>query len=518
MKITRLTLAILMAVPASSVFAAALDRSGQSISAFLQPNNYFEAGLSVLDPTVTGQEAGTSPTQRHISDMGDQYSFGQAAFKFQPTNYFSFGLLYDQPFGADAAYTGNNVFVNQAGDTILGATQLAGIRQAQITENVSKNLPDALKANLENSVNQQVAARAAAAIKSGAVPAGTPQALVEASIRNNADQIGAIRAGVTAAITQQVTNTVTQRVDAGLAAVNKTVGGSGGGTSVSVNTHSVSLILGYQPNVNWNLYAGPVYQSVEGRVKLRGQAFSIYNGYDATIPQKDEWGWLAGISYQIPDIALKAALTYRSDISYDMDVREDIPTLGALALLGKSDVANLIAASNDKTRIKTPKSVNLDLQSGIMANTVAFANVRWVPWSDFSIQPAKFGMLSKAIGPLVNKPDGFKLVQYSEDQWSANVGVGRKFSEKWAGNVSLGWDSGAGDPVTTLGPTNGYWNAGLGVQYSPAANYFIAGGLKYLRLGDAKAQTGAQFDTDNYVARFKNNDAMAYGLKIGYRF
>jgi len=177
-------------------------------------------------------------------------------------------------------------------------------------------------------------------------------------------------------------------------------------------------------------------------------------------------------------------------------------------------------AQEGKTKITTPQSVNLDFQSGIMANTVAFANVRWVNWKDFSIRPYKFGQVSEVVGklPQVNRPNGFNLVEYSDDQWSATVGVGRKLSEQWAGNVSVGWDSGAGNPVSTLGPTEGYWNVGLGLQFSPAPNYFIAGGVKYFMLGDAKAQTGAQAGSDVYVAEFEDNDAWAYGLKIGYRF
>ena len=39
----------------NQVSAAALDRSGQSISAFLQPNHYFEFGLSTLDPDISGE-------------------------------------------------------------------------------------------------------------------------------------------------------------------------------------------------------------------------------------------------------------------------------------------------------------------------------------------------------------------------------------------------------------------------------------------------------------------------------
>lgn len=51
--------------------------------------------------------------------MGDDYFFPSAAVKLQVTDKFSFGLLYDQPFGADAAYKGDNAFVSNTGvDTI----------------------------------------------------------------------------------------------------------------------------------------------------------------------------------------------------------------------------------------------------------------------------------------------------------------------------------------------------------------------------------------------------------------
>lgn len=48
----------------SPLYAAAFDRTGQSISAFLQPGNYFEASLSVSDTSLEGQEA--VQTQRVI--------------------------------------------------------------------------------------------------------------------------------------------------------------------------------------------------------------------------------------------------------------------------------------------------------------------------------------------------------------------------------------------------------------------------------------------------------------------
>ena len=225
-------------------------------------------------------------------------------------------------------------------------------------------------------------------------------------------------------------------------------------------------------------------------------------------------GWLAGVAYQIPEIALKASVTYRSEIDHKMTINES-----SIATLGQN-IGTFINMNNglEQTKITTPQSVNLDFQTGIMANTIAFANMRWVNWKDFTIRPYAFGLASEIAGPSVGKPNGFDLTAYSDDQWSANVGLGRKLNDQWMGNISVGWDSGAGNPVTALGPTEGYWNLGLGAQFSPTPQTFISGGVKYFWLGDAKLQTSAQFDTTNYVAEFKDNYAIAYGLKMGYKF
>lgn len=454
MKLKRLATAmILVTLPTAGAFAAALDRSGQSIAPFLQSGNYFEAGLSVLDPTVSGVDTAGNPT----GDMASDYYFPSAALKLQIHDNISFGLIYDQPFGADAEYKGKNNFVSTPSDGVLPGTALTG------------GLPVVTgKPNFTHPTT------------------GLPL-IVDATGKP-------LAIGLNSATT--------------------------GNTSVEVDTQNLSLLLGFQPNENLNFYGGAAYQTIKGNVSLRGSAYSLYNGYDASIPEDSAVGWLAGAAFQIPEIALKASVTYRSEIDHDIDARENIPLTDALGGL----IANQLPPgalnslnTNGQTKITTPQSVNLDFQTGIMANTVAFANVRWVEWSKFAIQPHKFGQLSKLAGgilPALGKPNGFNLVDYSDDQISATVGVGRKVNEQWAGNVSVGWDSGAGNPVTTLGPTEGFWNVGLGVQYSPTPATFISGGVKYFWLGDAKAQTGAH----SVAGNFEDNDAMAYGLKMGYRF
>ena len=428
MKLKALSTAMILAtVPMTGAFAAGMDRSGQSMAAFLQPGNYFEAGISVLDPNVSGKvRNGYSPSaappsaiglqNTNLSDMGDDYYFPSAALKLQVTDHFSFGLLYDQPFGADATYS--------LSDTVSAAAGGVGL------------------------------------------------------FHNGTET-----------------------------------------TEVEVKSQSISMIFGYQPTENFNFYAGPVYQTIKGNVQLRGAAYGSANGlglYNADLDEDGAVGWLAGFAYQIPEIALKTSITYRSEIDHKASARE-YGQSNVLAFVGSSPVYDVATDAN----ITTPQSVNLDFQTGIMANTVAFANVRWVNWKDFSLDLKQFGTVADTLGALGQTPDnpnGFDIVGYTDDQWSANVGVGRKFNDLWAGNVSVGWDSGAGNPISTLGPTEGYWNVGLGLQYSPTPATFIAGGVKYFWLGDAKAQAASNFGSDTYVAEFEDNDAWAYGLKIGYRF
>jgi len=472
MKLKTLTNAILLSTLCTQgVYAAAMDRSGQSISAFLQPNNYFEAGVSVLDADVSGKmrdnwnvpstdqyKSGADMSNTSLGDMAESFVIPNFALKYQANDHISLGLIYEQPFGAKAEYSNQD------------PTHQTAVGSIGLGDKVFDN--------------------------SGAFH------------RN------------------------------------------GESTQVSVDSQSLSFIVGYQPNENWNIYGGPVYQSVKGDVQLRGSVYGplgggmctialsrpicsdmkdfesgdLSNGYNASIPEKFEFGYLAGLAFQIPKIALKTSLTYRSEIDYKVDVDEkmayasldllSLAPLGGLPILGKNYVYK-----EGKTNITTPQSINLDFQTGIMADTLAFVNVRWVDWSKFSIRPQKFGELASALTQKVaGTPRGFDLIAYEKDQISANFGVARKLNEQWALSVLGGWDSGVGELTSTLGPTDGYWSAGLGAQFSPTPATFIQAGARYFWLGDAKAQSASWFGTERYDAEFKDNTAIGYSVKMGYRF
>ncbi|MDO7519878.1 transporter [Acinetobacter baumannii] len=288
------------------------------------------------------------------------------------------------------------------------------------------------------------------------------------------------------------------------------------GTSVKADTQNLSLLFGYSPYQHFQIYGGPVYQTVKANVALRGNAYTqAFNGYNAKFKQQGEVGWLLGGSYQLPDIALKAAITYRSKIKYQFQVEEDI--------FGEP----LKLVENEKTQLETPASLNIDFQTGISEKSLVYMNLRWVNWKEFETRPPQYGALSEILMKELTNGEyiqGFKLDSYQNDQYSATLGIAHQFTEKWSTSTDVSWDSGTGNPASTMGPIKGSWSLGLGVQFNPAKNYFITGSLKYFWLGDTKTEDGTYYLPIEGIkpyaeqANFKNNHAIAYGFKFGYWF
>ena len=446
---------------ASMTNAAGLDRSGQDITAFLQDGTYAEAVYTYIDADVSGYDSANNvPTSNgyvqgnKVGDIAESYDFFRYGVKTDINDTFSIGVLYDEPFGAAAAYSGDNNFVSK-GDLNASITELSG----------------------------------------GQVNGAT---------------IGPAIAAATA-IAQDTTKTAQQRA-AALAQVKalSTVGAiaqaeaanAGEGTNVEVRSESITAILGakFGANKEFQVYGGPVAQRVQADVKLRGLAYGPATGYTAHISPDQDYGWLAGASYSKPEIALKAALTYRSEIDHKMKIAETYPIAGALGIN---------PVQTNTMELTTPQSVNFDFQTGINPTTLATAKVRWVPWSDFAITPPLYNEVSKGS----YGPNGLDLVEYADDQWQVEVGLAKRIAPALAVSGTVGWDSGAGDPTTSLGPIDGYYSVGLGAKYNVTPEWAVSAGGKYLWFGDAKGQ----LPTQKLVGDFQDNDGYILGMKLSYQ-
>jgi len=432
------TLAVAIATlsVASVTNAAGLDRSGQDVTAFFQDGTYAEAVYTYIDADVSGYDSSnnnpfdnTYVRGNKTGDIAESYDFFRYGVKTDINDTFSIGLLYDEPFGAAAEYSGDNNFV-----------------------------------------------------------ANTNPADSSGEFANDPAPSGPI----------------------GNAIVGAEAGTAGENTNVEVRSQSLTGILGmkFGANKNFQVYGGPVAQRIQSETKLRGLAYGPATGYTSNSNPDMDYGYIAGFSFSKPEIALKAALTYRSEIDHDIEISETYPLAPTIGAIGTPPRA-LLANQTSRYEITTPKSVNFDFQTGINPTTLATAKVRWVPWSDFVITPPLYNEVSKNAA----RPDGLNLVDYDDDQWQVELGLAKRLAQALAVSGTVGWDSGAGDPTTSLGPIEGYYSVGLGAKYNVTPEWAVSVGGKYLWFGDAKGR----LPSGKIVGDFQDNDGYIAGLKLSYQ-
>ena len=480
-----LTVAIAAFSVASVASAAGLDRSGQDVTAFFQDGTYAEAVYTYIDADVSGRDsANENPSINtyvkgdKTGDIAEDYDFFRYGVKADINDTFSLGLIYDEPFGASAEYTKGN-FVSQGDEPGAINTSIGRLSGGAFT-----NITD-----ISVAIGQATAAA------------------------GNVDLTPQQRAEAAATATSLSTVVGIAQADAGSTA--------GENTKVEVRSQSLTGLLGakFGANKEFQVYGGPVAQRIEANVKLRGLAYGPATGYTSNNNPEMDYGWIAGMSYSKPEIALKAALTYRSEIDHDIDISESYPLFGTLTAAEArrqgatpAQAAALGAAAANRTssyEVTTPESVNFDFQTGINPTTLATAKVRWVPWSDFTITPPLYNEVSKrSFGP-----DGLDLVEYEDDQWQVELGLAKRIAPALAVSGSIGWDSGAGDPTTSLGPIDGYYSVGLGAKYNVTENWAVSAGGKYLWFGDAKGR----LPSGKIVGDFQDNDGYIAGLKLSYQ-
>lgn len=96
--------------PLHPLYAAGLERTDQSISAFLEPGNYAEINLAVIDAHIEGEvqykdvisELGINDFS--TGNLAEREFLGKLALKFQPHPQISAGLIYEQPYMANISY------------------------------------------------------------------------------------------------------------------------------------------------------------------------------------------------------------------------------------------------------------------------------------------------------------------------------------------------------------------------------------------------------------------------------
>lgn len=261
-----------------------------------------------------------------------------------------------------------------------------------------------------------------------------------------------------------------------------------GGSTAEIDSTGFTAVLRYQMPSNVSVYGGLRHLRTNGTV-------SLFNGYQMRTETESDFGYLVGVAWEKPEIAARVALTYQSSITHDFVASETLLS-AAPPVIG--------AATGFSTEV--PQSVTLDFQTGIMADTLLFGSIRWVDWTAFDITPT-----------IYSASFGGALVDYDDDTITYSLGVGRKFSDRWSGAVSLGYEKENDSFSGNLGPTDGFRSLGVALTHT-AGNVKITGGARYIWIGDAETQAPAPYPAGTTLAQFRDNSGVAVGLRIGYMF
>lgn len=249
------------------------------------------------------------------------------------------------------------------------------------------------------------------------------------------------------------------------------------GTTAEFKSAALTAVLKYTMANNMSVIGGLRYQTISAEASVPFVA-----GYTADGSTDGGLGYVVGVAYEKPEIALRVALTYNSKIKHELETAE------------------FGGAFNTITDIDTPQSVNLEFQSGVAKDTLVFGSIRWVDWTSFVIDPPTY-------------PAPTPLVSYDSDTVSYALGVGRKFNETWSAAVTLGYEAKVGGFAANLGPTDGYASIGLGATYTNGP-LKVTGGIRYVDVGGARTS----LDGVTAASSFDDNHAVALGVKVGYSF
>lgn len=257
------------------------------------------------------------------------------------------------------------------------------------------------------------------------------------------------------------------------------------GSTAELKSSALTAVLRYKIGENFSVMGGLRSQTLEAVANV-----PFIAGYSVTGEKDRGLGYVVGVAYEKPEIALRVALTYNSKIKHELATTEFIGGGGPFTSTTSTD---------------TPQSVNLEAQSGIATDTLLFGSIRWVDWSAFSIAPQQY------VGET-----GVPLVSYDNDTTTYTLGLGRRFNDNWSGAVSVSYEKSHGGFSSNLGPTDGRLGVTLGGTYT-RDNMKITAGVSYVDIGDADT-TLAPKEFGITAANFRGNKAVGFGMKVGYTF
>lgn len=440
---TRLmTSAFALAMTAGAAQAGGIERSNLDFGFLFTPNDQLQLSFSHVSPSVSGTYTpaltAAGGGEDKTGNMATDYANYGLAYKNDFTEKLTFGLYVNNPYGAGAEYT-QGIYNGLTAEWDSDQVALVG----------------------KYSLSDRISVFAGARYVESSADITIPDLLVRSSVGGNAQRLGAQAQALGA--------------EAAALGAQAQAAGMAGDLALAQELGAQAQALGAEATA-----LGARAQTLGGAA----QNFGTSMEYNATGHRVGDWGAILGVAYEIPDIALRVALSWQSEIVHSFRTSESIAGLG-------------VDTRSGKTKVTMPQSVALDFQSGIAPGTLVFGQVKWTEWSKWEVRT-----------PQYESATGGAVTGFDDDRVTWKLGVGRQFTDDLSGFVQVTYEAQNGNTVSRLSPKDGFVSLGVGGQYK-MDNVTLRGGLEYVWIGEAEDASGVKFD---------DNSALGIGLALTVDF
>lgn len=230
------------------------------------------------------------------------------------------------------------------------------------------------------------------------------------------------------------------------------------------------------------------YQYINGSVAVPESAVSpavavVANG-------ENEYGYIAGVAYEIPKIKLRVALSFESQVDFSLATTGTVTSTAGIGPFpaGTTPISGVSTAG-------TPEAWTLEFQSGVAPKTLVFGRIRYAKWKAVQIAIPVLGTITS-----------------NENTTAYLIGVAHKLSDDFVGFLSLGYEASDDVPQGAFAPTDGQTDFTIGGQYDVGKGFKISGSFTYSKRGDAVLATGIPGSV------FASNKVITTGLKLSKSF
>lgn len=263
------------------------------------------------------------------------------------------------------------------------------------------------------------------------------------------------------------------------------------GLKVDLNTDALDILANYKINDYVSMYGGVRFLQTQASIDV----VYTYN-YKAETQSSTQRGYVAGAAFEMKDIALKASLTYQSEIDVVLKGTEEFsghPLDPTDQLLNKNTDGSIAWIY--------PQAVTFNFQTGIAKDTLLFAEIKWSEWSKFNVAPDLFGMGT----------GGQELVNFENDSIDRKLGVGYRLNEKVSLMSGFTYSPRKGSG-SAFSPNDGGTGLFLGGSYA-VDRFKVSAGMTYVKLNEVQLDN---IGGTGVPTTYEGNDAFAYQTSLTY--